>query len=61
MLRLLERLDDLRWSPEELPAEHVRPLIAEASGLVEQIEQRLRAEAVAAAASKQTKTPEEVS
>ena len=60
-LRLLERLDDLRWSPEELPAEHVRPLIAEASGLVEQIEQRLRAEAVAAAARKQTKTPEEVS
>lgn len=49
--RLLERLDDLRWSPAELPAEQVRPLIAEASGLVEQIERRLQAEALAAAKS----------
>ena len=52
LLRLLERLDDLRWSPAELPAEQVRPLLAEASGLVEQIEIRLRAEALAAAAAK---------
>lgn len=49
--RLLERLDDLRWSAAELPADQVRPLISEASGLVEQIEQRIRAAALAAAAA----------
>ncbi len=52
LLRLLERLDDLRWSPAELPAEHIRPLLAEANSVVEQIEIRLRAEALAAAAAK---------
>jgi len=52
--RLLERLEDLRWSPAELSADQVRPLIAEASGLVEQIEQRLRALALATAAVKTT-------
>jgi hypothetical protein len=51
-LRLLERLDDLRWSAADLPADQVRPLLAEATGLVEQIEARLRAEALAAAAAK---------
>ena len=56
VLRLLERLDDLRWSPAELPAEHVRPLIAEADGLVAQIEQRRRAAALLAAESKSTET-----
>ena len=52
--RLLERLEDLRWSPAELSADQVRPLIAEASGLVEQIEQRLRALALATTAVKTT-------
>lgn len=54
VLRLLERLDDLRWSPAELPAEHVRPLIAEADGLVAQIERRRRAAALMAAETTST-------
>ncbi len=43
--RLLERLDELRWSPAELPADQVRPLIADAANAVATVERRLAAEA----------------
>lgn len=42
--RLLERLDDLRWSPADLPSDHVRPLIADAEGWVATVERRLAAQ-----------------
>jgi hypothetical protein len=45
LVRLLERLDDLRWAPGELPAEQVRPLVEDATTWVAQAERRLAAEA----------------
>jgi hypothetical protein len=47
LVRLLERLDDLRWAPGELPAEQVLPLVDDATAWVAQAERRLAAEAAA--------------
>lgn len=50
LVRLLERLDDLRWAPGELPADTVRPLADEAGAWVAGVERRLLAAAAAAKA-----------
>lgn len=59
--RLLERLDELRWSPAELPADQVRPLIADAANAVATVERRLAAEAAitpaALSSASQAKSP----
>jgi hypothetical protein len=47
LVRLLERLDDLRWAPGELDAAAVRPVSDDASAWVAQVERRLAAEAEA--------------
>ena len=52
LVRLLERLDDLRWAPGELPADTVRPLADEAGAWVAGVERRLLAAAAAKAGAK---------
>ncbi len=44
LIRLLDRMDDLRWSPEALPVEVITPLIEESRTLVDAVEQRLAKE-----------------
>ncbi len=55
--RLLERLDELRWSPAELPADQVLPLVADAANAVATVERRLAAEAALTSASPSSASP----
>ena len=57
LVRLLERLDDLRWAPGELPTEQVRPLLDDATTWVAQAERRLAAEAAARQSSTTQRQP----
>ncbi len=50
LIRLLERLDDVRWAPGELDAATVRPVADEAAAYVAQVERRLAQPAPAAEA-----------
>ncbi len=54
LVRLLERLDDLRWAAGDLELSLVRPLIDEAGAWVAAVERRLAAERAAAAAKNPT-------
>jgi hypothetical protein len=48
LVRLLDRLDELRWSPGELDASQVRPLLSEARAWSDAVEARRTAETAAA-------------
>ena len=52
LLRLLGRLDDLRWSPGDAPAEAMQDLVTLARTWAEGVQRRLDAEAAARAAAK---------
>ncbi len=47
LIRLLERLDEHRWSPGDLPADVVRPVIRESRDWATGVDRRLAAEAAA--------------
>jgi hypothetical protein len=47
LVRLLERLDDLRWTPADLPADQVLPLVSEGRLWLDAREARIAAEAEA--------------
>ncbi len=47
LVRLLERLDDLRWTPADLPAEQVLPMVSEGRMWLDAREARVAAEAEA--------------
>lgn len=49
LLRLLERLDDLRWAGGDLPVAEVQPLLDDGRGWMANVQRRLDAEAEAAA------------
>ncbi len=47
LVRLLERLDDLRWTPADLPSDQVLPLVSEGRVWLDAREARIAAEAEA--------------
>ncbi|HYE06622.1 MAG TPA: DUF4381 family protein [Planctomycetota bacterium] len=55
VVRMLEELDGLRWSPDQLPASQVTPLIDEARSWADGVQRRLDEEARAALAEKRAK------
>ncbi len=52
LIRLLERLDEHRWSPGDLPADVVRPVVRESRDWATAVDRRLSAEAAARSGGK---------